>query len=164
MADEATLRECAVCDVKTTSACGRCGLPFCSREHQKLLWKTHKWLCGKDPDVSSLPPLDEEEVEALLACSKSEGTLKDYLGQPISFADFEVFVESRLSTSWRLLTFTTLFKPPPFEQQEPLLSLSIARLDSPAQSIGGPSMLQLKKTAERLVRSIWEKTRAVGGG
>jgi hypothetical protein len=36
--------------------------------HDPLLqyWKTHRWLCGKDPAVFSYPPLREKEYQAML--------------------------------------------------------------------------------------------------
>jgi hypothetical protein len=85
MDDSEELYDCAVCDQKTSLRCGGCGeLAFCSREHQKIvrlspplggwrvggadqysllqLWPTHKWLCGKDTTVFSLPPLTVDEA------------------------------------------------------------------------------------------------------
>ncbi|BGP21014.1 hypothetical protein JCM10213v2_009193 [Rhodosporidiobolus nylandii] len=58
--------ECAVCGVETDQRCSGCQgddpLFFCSREHQKLLWKTHKVLCGHDSDSFFFPPLSEQEL------------------------------------------------------------------------------------------------------
>ncbi|GAA6020793.1 hypothetical protein JCM10207_001659 [Rhodosporidiobolus poonsookiae] len=43
--------DCRVCGAETTKRCGACqsagvDLFFCSREHQKLVWKTHGKVCG----------------------------------------------------------------------------------------------------------------------
>jgi ubiquitin len=44
---------CAICGVETTMQCGRCRSAFfCSIEHQKLSWKTHKVFCSPHPSVS----------------------------------------------------------------------------------------------------------------
>ncbi|GAA5917521.1 hypothetical protein JCM6882_007944 [Rhodosporidiobolus microsporus] len=62
------LRECAVCATRTSTRCSGCAeadVFFCSREHQKLLRPTHKWLCGKDPNIFTCAPLDEKESAAL---------------------------------------------------------------------------------------------------
>ncbi|GJN88963.1 hypothetical protein Rhopal_001934-T1 [Rhodotorula paludigena] len=45
------LQRCAVCDVETDNCCSACGtagvaLFFCSREHQKLVWPSHRIACG----------------------------------------------------------------------------------------------------------------------
>jgi hypothetical protein len=84
------LYDCAVCDEKTSLRCGGCGeLAFCSRGHQKIvrlssslddpgavpaqqlpllqLWTTHKWLCGKRPDVFTFPPLSSDEERLIQA-------------------------------------------------------------------------------------------------
>ncbi|BGP21066.1 hypothetical protein JCM10213_007584 [Rhodosporidiobolus nylandii] len=64
--DSQTTGECAVCGTRTDQRCSGCKgdspLFFCSREHQKLLWRTHKVLCGRDPDYFFLPPLNEAEL------------------------------------------------------------------------------------------------------
>ncbi|GAA5991679.1 hypothetical protein JCM5350_007315 [Sporobolomyces pararoseus] len=61
------LGECVVCGKESTTACSACkkaGLDwmyFCSKEHQKLIWKVHKRVCGKNS--FEWPPLSEKEVE-----------------------------------------------------------------------------------------------------
>ncbi|GAA5894974.1 hypothetical protein JCM6882_008256 [Rhodosporidiobolus microsporus] len=63
---EKPLYNCAVCPVKTPTLCGGCkSIAFCSKEHQKLLWPTHKYAC-KNGGVWTTAPLSEEEVTALL--------------------------------------------------------------------------------------------------
>ncbi|GAA5893931.1 hypothetical protein JCM6882_003131 [Rhodosporidiobolus microsporus] len=62
----AELHDCAVCEEKTASVCSGCKTTFfCSREHQKLVYSTHKHLCKGPPDACYLPPLTVEEVAAL---------------------------------------------------------------------------------------------------
>ncbi|GAA5893848.1 hypothetical protein JCM6882_003110 [Rhodosporidiobolus microsporus] len=57
---------CAVCAATTSSRCSACGVKFfCSREHQKLLWPTHKWLCDKEPSTFVFPPLAATELAAV---------------------------------------------------------------------------------------------------
>ncbi|GAA6030339.1 hypothetical protein JCM8097_009055 [Rhodosporidiobolus ruineniae] len=60
--------ECAVCDKKTSQRCSGCSnVAFCSREHQQLLWKSHKWFCRKPAPTSfSLPPLSAEDAAPFL--------------------------------------------------------------------------------------------------
>jgi len=39
-------QKCVICDVISTMKCGGCMKVFyCSKDHQKLDWKTHKNLC-----------------------------------------------------------------------------------------------------------------------
>ncbi|GAA6037392.1 hypothetical protein JCM8097_008547 [Rhodosporidiobolus ruineniae] len=60
------LHECAVCSATTTSRCSACKeVFFCSKDHQRLLWFTHKYLCGRDPVVFFCPPLFSHEALAL---------------------------------------------------------------------------------------------------
>ncbi|GAA5895128.1 hypothetical protein JCM6882_008289 [Rhodosporidiobolus microsporus] len=58
------LEECTVCSVETTSRCSTCSTPFCSKEHQKLLWPTHKTLCLAGGRLVC-PPLSQNEVDFL---------------------------------------------------------------------------------------------------
>ncbi|GAA5956204.1 hypothetical protein JCM3765_005489 [Sporobolomyces pararoseus] len=53
---------CSVCDKPTTQACANCkGMYFCSQRCQKLIWPTHRFLCGKDRSTFLFPPLSKEE-------------------------------------------------------------------------------------------------------
>ncbi|BGP39476.1 hypothetical protein JCM10449v2_003426 [Rhodotorula kratochvilovae] len=67
------LEKCLVCGKETTircSACQKAGIDlfFCSKEHQKLVWSTHKPFCGlEQADPFLFPPLSEEERGILLA-------------------------------------------------------------------------------------------------
>ncbi|GAA5918611.1 hypothetical protein JCM6882_000833 [Rhodosporidiobolus microsporus] len=69
MTTSAALYPCTVCNRSTALVCGGPSTPceafFCSREHQKLLWPTHRWLCGKPSSTFSFAPLTEEEAHAL---------------------------------------------------------------------------------------------------
>ncbi|GAA5986622.1 hypothetical protein JCM5350_008321 [Sporobolomyces pararoseus] len=61
------LGQCVVCGKESTTACSVCknaGLDwmlFCSKEHQRLIWKVHKRVCGKNP--FEWPPLTDQELE-----------------------------------------------------------------------------------------------------
>ncbi|GAA6014037.1 hypothetical protein JCM10207_000215 [Rhodosporidiobolus poonsookiae] len=57
---------CCVCAIETENRCAACSavgtdLFFCSKEHQKLVWKVHKRFCGKGG--FDLPLLEPEEAE-----------------------------------------------------------------------------------------------------
>ncbi|GAA6007741.1 hypothetical protein JCM10207_004858 [Rhodosporidiobolus poonsookiae] len=59
--------KCCVCGETTTTTCGAClhagtNLFFCSRDHQKLVWKTHKAVCGARSNPFTLPPLSKDEM------------------------------------------------------------------------------------------------------
>ncbi|GAA5988353.1 hypothetical protein JCM5350_004411 [Sporobolomyces pararoseus] len=57
------LHVCSVCENQTTKVCSNCKeMYFCSQRCQKLIWPTHKFLCGKlDRLTFSFPPLSKEE-------------------------------------------------------------------------------------------------------
>ncbi|BGP15804.1 hypothetical protein JCM10213_005714 [Rhodosporidiobolus nylandii] len=63
---------CCMCGVETVNRCSACGaagisLFFCSREHQKLVWKdAHSKVCGSTAVPFPQPPLTAAEVEDLL--------------------------------------------------------------------------------------------------
>ncbi|BGP41257.1 hypothetical protein JCM10450v2_005298 [Rhodotorula kratochvilovae] len=61
---------CAVCDSSNSRRCGPCAaagfdLFFCSPEHQKLVWKTHKQVCGAESNPFMPPDLSAAEDEKL---------------------------------------------------------------------------------------------------
>ncbi|GAA5986632.1 hypothetical protein JCM5350_008325 [Sporobolomyces pararoseus] len=66
-APSSALGQCVVCGKESTTACSVCkraGLDwmlFCSKEHQKLIWKVHKRFCGQNP--FEWPILNQQEVE-----------------------------------------------------------------------------------------------------
>ncbi|GAA5888948.1 hypothetical protein JCM6882_009692 [Rhodosporidiobolus microsporus] len=58
---------CCVCGTSTAQRCSACceagfDLFFCSREHQKLVYFTHKKVCGKNAKPFRFPPLSPEEL------------------------------------------------------------------------------------------------------
>ncbi|GAA5952330.1 hypothetical protein JCM3765_001944 [Sporobolomyces pararoseus] len=61
------LGECVVCGKLCSKGCSSCqevGLDwmyFCSIDHQKLIWRVHKHVCGKNP--FEWPPLSAEEAK-----------------------------------------------------------------------------------------------------
>ncbi|GAA5993211.1 hypothetical protein JCM5350_005035 [Sporobolomyces pararoseus] len=61
------LGECVVCGKlcsKGCSSCKKAGLDwmyFCSVDHQRLIWRVHRFVCGKNP--FEWPPLTDAEVE-----------------------------------------------------------------------------------------------------
>ncbi|GAA5950581.1 hypothetical protein JCM3765_000538 [Sporobolomyces pararoseus] len=67
--------QCVVCGKETMSKCSSCltagvdWMYFCSVEHQKLIWKTHKQVCGKK--TFEWPPLSQEEVDEAWQLRKS---------------------------------------------------------------------------------------------
>ncbi|GAA6037323.1 hypothetical protein JCM8097_008511 [Rhodosporidiobolus ruineniae] len=67
----ATKGECGACGTTTSKACGGCGKHFvCCRAHQKLLWPTHRWLCGKDETVFTFPTFTPEQLQELKSYKK----------------------------------------------------------------------------------------------
>ncbi|BGP41229.1 hypothetical protein JCM10450v2_005268 [Rhodotorula kratochvilovae] len=64
---------CSVCDSSNSRRCGPCAaagfdLFFCSPEHQKLVWKTHKQVCGANSSPfmpPDLPPPEEAKLRSL---------------------------------------------------------------------------------------------------
>ncbi|BGP39633.1 hypothetical protein JCM10449v2_003584 [Rhodotorula kratochvilovae] len=72
---------CLVCDEMTKNRCSSCvkagiDLFFCSKEHQKLVWKAHKEVCGPPFASPFTPPdLTEAEVDALRTVIYAEGPL-----------------------------------------------------------------------------------------
>ncbi|GAA5979461.1 hypothetical protein JCM11641_005402 [Rhodosporidiobolus odoratus] len=60
-------------------------LPFCSPEHQKLIWKTHKKVCGPKGNPFQAPPLDAEETErAKRTCQRKSMTYANGKKQSLS--------------------------------------------------------------------------------
>ncbi|GAA6020816.1 hypothetical protein JCM10207_001666 [Rhodosporidiobolus poonsookiae] len=63
-----TKGDCCVCGEETTKRCGACqsagvDLFFCSREHQKLVWKTHGKVCGANSNPFRQPDFTHDEIE-----------------------------------------------------------------------------------------------------
>ncbi|GAA5893836.1 hypothetical protein JCM6882_003107 [Rhodosporidiobolus microsporus] len=63
-----SMQDCAVCTAKAASRCSGCKTAFfCSREHQKLVYPTHKHLCKGPPDACYFPPLTTAQQASLRA-------------------------------------------------------------------------------------------------
>ncbi|GAA6000208.1 hypothetical protein JCM10207_007906 [Rhodosporidiobolus poonsookiae] len=61
--------KCIVCGTGTDKQCAPCAaagvsIPFCGPEHQRVIWKTHKAVCGPESNPFRHPPLTAEEVSA----------------------------------------------------------------------------------------------------
>ncbi|GAA5950636.1 hypothetical protein JCM3765_000558 [Sporobolomyces pararoseus] len=87
------LGQCVVCGKESVKGCSSCkavGLNwmyFCSVEHQKLIWKSHKFVCGKNP--FEFPPLSAKEVEQIWEArhdtSLGDRSLSDVLRKTLEF-------------------------------------------------------------------------------
>ncbi|BGP47642.1 hypothetical protein JCM10450v2_003507 [Rhodotorula kratochvilovae] len=68
----ATSQKCLVCGAATTNVCSNCrkagiDLHFCSAEHQKLVWSSHKRVCGPGKAILFLFPwFSPEEVTTII--------------------------------------------------------------------------------------------------
>ncbi|GAA5859494.1 hypothetical protein JCM8547_006849 [Rhodosporidiobolus lusitaniae] len=63
---------CCVCGATAQNRCSACGkagfsLWFCSEEHQKLVWFSHKRLCGKNSNPLTFPLFSKIEAELVLS-------------------------------------------------------------------------------------------------
>ncbi|GAA5917625.1 hypothetical protein JCM6882_001993 [Rhodosporidiobolus microsporus] len=83
MTDSAgTVHECAVCGGPATAVCGGCRDPFfsfCSKEHQKLIWPAHRYICSREAahDAFYLGPLVAEEFEVAEKCLEQGNLVVD---------------------------------------------------------------------------------------
>ncbi|BGP31717.1 hypothetical protein JCM10296v2_003491 [Rhodotorula toruloides] len=84
--------KCCVCGESTTKRCQACAksgidLFFCSPEHQKLVWDSHKQVCGDKANPFTSPPLSAKEaaLAKALADLKYKFDLSDP-GTPAHFA------------------------------------------------------------------------------
>ncbi|GAA5965878.1 hypothetical protein JCM3765_006474 [Sporobolomyces pararoseus] len=103
------LGQCVVCgkaSVKGCSSCKAVGLNwmyFCSVEHQKLIWKVHKRVCGKNP--FKFPLLNADEAKELLSlrgetCPNGEGkTWSEVILETLSPDDSPNGASARYRTS-----------------------------------------------------------------
>ncbi|BGP41232.1 hypothetical protein JCM10449v2_005207 [Rhodotorula kratochvilovae] len=69
---------CSVCDSHNSRRCGSCAAAgfdifFCSPEHQKLVWKTHREVCGARSSPFMPPGLSPEEDAKLRKTAFNEG-------------------------------------------------------------------------------------------
>ncbi|ORY56802.1 hypothetical protein BCR35DRAFT_355554 [Leucosporidium creatinivorum] len=62
--------------------CPRKTLAFCCTEHQRLIWHSHKFICGKDPETFELPDVTEAEYKAYLSLLSA---VEDYSGNLLSY-------------------------------------------------------------------------------
>ncbi|GAA5889970.1 hypothetical protein JCM8208_001184 [Rhodotorula glutinis] len=90
---------CTVCDKLATMRCSKCRQSaYCSARCQALLWPTHKFLCGRDPDMFYFPPLSTADV-ARLESYKNEF----FAEHDETFAEF---VPNYLGLSWKNFLIT----------------------------------------------------------
>ncbi|BGP39594.1 hypothetical protein JCM10449v2_003545 [Rhodotorula kratochvilovae] len=71
---------CLVCGENTKNRCSSCAkagidLFFCSEEHQKLVWKTHREVCGPAAVDCVAPPLSAEERDRVRTVFDDIGAL-----------------------------------------------------------------------------------------
>ncbi|GAA5867494.1 hypothetical protein JCM8547_007525 [Rhodosporidiobolus lusitaniae] len=60
------LHTCFVCPAQTSTRCPGCAAAFfCCKDHQKLGWSTHRWMCEKENEPFSFPPMSAEELADL---------------------------------------------------------------------------------------------------
>ncbi|GAA5885677.1 hypothetical protein JCM6882_007523 [Rhodosporidiobolus microsporus] len=75
-------RDCCVCGKKTTNRCSSCAtfgidLFFCSREHQKLVWKNaHSKVCGKNANPFVPPDLTRDEAKQAVQLGRIDTRLE----------------------------------------------------------------------------------------
>ncbi|GAA5990813.1 hypothetical protein JCM10908_000029 [Rhodotorula pacifica] len=69
---------CLVCGKESTLRCSKCfteggiSIPFCSKEHQKLIWPYHRLVCGERAHPFCLPPFDQREAMLVLGRAYAE--------------------------------------------------------------------------------------------
>ncbi|GAA5849812.1 hypothetical protein JCM8547_000570 [Rhodosporidiobolus lusitaniae] len=130
---------CCVCGVPASTRCPTCGgagldLFFCSTEHQKLVWKSHKRVCGH-PSFPH-PLLTEEESQLALSARN------DKVATPMSAA-----TELSLSNVVRDII------PMPDEQVPILIQTVTAGITAP------PPPLPLRNLALASIRSLLPRLR-----
>ncbi|GAA5928453.1 hypothetical protein JCM10213_005739 [Rhodosporidiobolus nylandii] len=70
--DKEDEQPCCVCGTMTANRCSACAdqggfrLFFCSREHQKLIWPSHKRVCGAASNPFLPPALTPDELELVI--------------------------------------------------------------------------------------------------
>ncbi|GAA6051754.1 hypothetical protein NBRC10513_001919 [Rhodotorula toruloides] len=115
--------KCCVCGTATTKRCQPCStngisLFFCTPEHQKLVWKHHKQVCGPKAHPLLYPFLSQTEVDEIIAhaailrdpSTPLHGVINDWLHGE----DFATYVRSLRSARSDL---------PPTEQQHVMFTL-----------------------------------------
>ncbi|GAA6022610.1 hypothetical protein JCM10207_003922 [Rhodosporidiobolus poonsookiae] len=86
-----TKGDCCICGKETTKRCGACqsagvDLFFCSREHQKLVWKTHGKVCGANSNPFRQPDFSTEELE-LAKRHMHDNMYRDVPPSTVSYAE-----------------------------------------------------------------------------
>ncbi|GAA6037416.1 hypothetical protein JCM8097_008559 [Rhodosporidiobolus ruineniae] len=73
---------CVVCDGTAALACPRCKTPFCSADHQRLVWKNvHKLVCRTAAaEACYLPPMSEEDLAFAEQQGWTQATLPQFPG------------------------------------------------------------------------------------
>ncbi|BGP15748.1 hypothetical protein JCM10213_007957 [Rhodosporidiobolus nylandii] len=71
--------KCCLCGGETVQRCGSCAkynlsLFFCSKDHQRLIWPTHKLLCGERSNPARWPALTDQEVAYVQSIRKKPFT------------------------------------------------------------------------------------------
>ncbi|GAA6047024.1 hypothetical protein JCM3770_004157 [Rhodotorula araucariae] len=74
-APPASAAPCVVCGTVTTSRCSAClqagtVLAFCSKEHQKLVWKHHKLVCGPASNPFKWPQPSPQELSVIKSIAR----------------------------------------------------------------------------------------------
>ncbi|GAA6027626.1 hypothetical protein JCM8097_007953 [Rhodosporidiobolus ruineniae] len=80
---DADPHKCCVCSqpaANRCSACARAGIDrfFCSQEHQKLVYKVHKTLCGEKAKPFLLPPLSTAQLAAVEHNKQLQDVFEEY--------------------------------------------------------------------------------------
>ncbi|GAA5895124.1 hypothetical protein JCM6882_008288 [Rhodosporidiobolus microsporus] len=155
---------CAVCPQRTTTRCSGCStVAFCSREHQKLLWTTHKYVC-KNGGEWTCAPLSAGEVAEItkrrdVPCLSYDGSCSPSLVKKLK--RLHLFN----ANDWECL-MRELSRPAPQDIEEPVRSATICMLRStltnfhPAAATLAPlwSQLDLTKLAafpDSLEQTAW---------
>ncbi|GAA5954845.1 hypothetical protein JCM3765_007790 [Sporobolomyces pararoseus] len=75
--------KCVVCGEETHLKCSDCArngidwMYFCSIDHKKLIWFTHKRVCGVNANPFRLPGFDDSEWNAIMDHLPNEGETRD---------------------------------------------------------------------------------------
>ncbi|GAA5853075.1 hypothetical protein JCM5353_007362 [Sporobolomyces roseus] len=84
------LGDCVVCGTKTATRCSGCArhgtdwMYFCSQEHQKLVWKVHKFVCGPRSNPFSYPGYSQKEIDDYIRPAEGP-TVRAALDQTLPF-------------------------------------------------------------------------------
>ncbi|BGP41231.1 hypothetical protein JCM10449v2_005206 [Rhodotorula kratochvilovae] len=143
MPDEIPDTRCVICDASTATRCSSCAahgfdLFFCSKEHQKLVWKTHRDVCGVKSNPFMPPDVPHEEHTTLQKA-------KPHFDEALCLDDKEHRLAAR--GAWNEM-FGAGAKPPRVKQA--VLLQAYAHLDSIDHSTDrpvSPSLTPFHRTA-----------------